>query len=137
MNLTLGGGGGACPPPSFIHIYIPLHSITISACTFIITALHVFYRCLGYHIYIHVSDPPTILRNHPAIYIQYMHQIYVHILRSSHSLQYSSFPPKILILDRTQTGVWGTHGKKRIKLTMYGMACIVSSVMKRVCVARD
>ena len=58
LKLKFSLGGHAPRPPSFICIiYIPLHSIYISAYTYIITALHVFYRCLGYHIYIHVPAP--------------------------------------------------------------------------------
>ena len=65
--------GGACPQTPLVS----LHSIYISAYTSIITALHVFYRCLGYHLYIHAcACPPTILCNyppppphHPACYI--------------------------------------------------------------------
>ena len=101
--------GGACPQtPLVSYVYIPLHSIYISACTSIITALHVFYRCLGYHI-IHVPDPllyfvstpPPPPPHHPTIYIQYMHQIYMHILRAVIHCNTQASPPKILFLDRT------------------------------------
>ena len=98
-------------PPSFICIYIPLHSINISACTSIIyiTALHVFYRCLGYHIYIHVPapllyfviTPPPPPPHHPAIYIQYIHQIYVYILHAVIHCSTQASPPIFFILDRT------------------------------------
>ena len=79
---------GACPRPPWFHTYIPLHSITISACT------SSYYHCtvcvIGYHIYIHVPAPYYTLQlpptNHLAVYIQYMHQIYVHILHGTHSL---------------------------------------------------
>ena len=82
--------------PLYIYIHTSaLHIYVISAYTSIITALHVFYRCLGYHIYIHVHTwpllyfvvtPPPPPPHHPVIYMQYMHQIYMYILHDSHSL---------------------------------------------------
>ena len=62
--LVGGGGGGMPPDPLGSYVYTPgLHFINISACTFIVTILHVFYRCLGYHIYMYLT--PTMLCNYP------------------------------------------------------------------------
>ena len=83
------------PYTQYIYIYIYMY-----VCTSIITALHVFYRCLGYpYTYIHapapllyfVITPPY----HPAIYIQYMHQIYMHtyLVRQSFTV-ILKLPPK-------------------------------------------
>ena len=91
-------------PPSFICIYIPLHSIYISACTSIITALHVFYRCLGYHMYL----PPLLyfVITPPPITLLYTYNTCIKSMCIScvaviHCNTQAGFPPKILILDRT------------------------------------
>ena len=98
-----------------MYIYTPLHSIYISACTSIIPALHVFYKCLGYHIYIHAPAPPQIiLCNYPP---PPPSPCYIHTIHASNLCVYfaqQSFtvilklpsPPKILILYRTLITVY-------------------------------
>ena len=102
------GGGGVCPQtPLVSYVYIPLHSIYISAYTSIITALHVFYRCLGYHIYIHVPDPLLyfVITPPSPCYIHTIHasNLCVYLVRQSITVILNLPPKNILILDRTLT----------------------------------
>lgn len=77
-------------PPIFIRVYIPALHSNIS--------MHLKYHCTACVLqmcripHLHTCTCPlldfviTLPSHHPAIYIQYMHQIYVYILRGSHSL---------------------------------------------------
>ena len=98
------------PDPLGSYVYTPgLHFINISACTFIVTILHVFYRCLGYHIYMYLT--PTMLCNYPPSPLL---TCYIHTIHASNLCVYlvwQSFtvilklppPPKKILNPRYRT----------------------------------